>query len=55
MLQLSKKETFFEKLPRSSKKLVLVLATPMPVTDGNEEIIKVSCIYYQVRFLESQR
>ena len=33
---------------------MLVLATSMPVTDGGEEVAKVPCIYYPVRFQEDQ-
>ena len=42
---------------RTPKKLVLVLATSVLVTDNRgEEIVleKVPCIYYPVRFQENQ-
>ena len=35
---------------QTSKKLVLVLATFVPVIDDSKEIVKVPCIYYPVQF-----
>ena len=55
MLELLEEGQFFEELPRISKKLVLVLAIFVPVTDGGEKIVKVSCIHNLVWFQESQR
>ena len=50
-----KEGPFIEELPGTSKKLVLVSATSVPVTDGGEEvIIRVPCIHYPVRFQEDQ-
>ena len=47
---------FFEELPGTSKKLVSVLATSVPVTDGGEEVVvRVPCIHYPVRFQEGQQ
>ena len=40
MLQLLEKRPFFEELLRTSKKVILVLAISMPVTDGGEEIVR---------------
>ena len=54
MLQLPEKGPFFKKLPRTSKKLVLVLALSMPVTDSSEEVIRIPCIYYPIQFQEGQ-
>ena len=54
MLQLPEKGLFFEKLPGTSKKLVLVLATSVPVTDGSKEVVRVPCIHYPVWFQEEQ-
>ena len=50
MLQLLEKVPFFEELPGTSKKLVSILANSVPVTDDGEEVAKVSCIHYPVRF-----
>ena len=33
---------------------MLVLATSVPVTGGDEEVVRVLCIYYPVRFSEEQ-
>ena len=33
-----------------AKKLILVLATSVLVTDGSEEIVRVPYIYYPVQF-----
>ena len=55
MLQLLEEGPFFEELPGTSKKQVLVLATSVPVTDGGEEVAKMPCIYYLVRFQKNQR
>ena len=52
MLQLPEKLPFFEELSKTSKKLVLVSATSVAMTNDNEEIIRVPCIYYPVWFQE---
>ena len=36
---IAKKGSFFEELLRTSKKLVLILAISVPVTDNSEEIV----------------
>ena len=54
MLQLPEEGPFFEELPRTSKKLVLVLTTSVSVIDGSKEVVKVPCIYYPIRFQEGQ-
>ena len=46
---------YFEKLPRTSKKLVSVLATSVPMTNGGEDVARVLCIHYPVRFQENQK
>ena len=47
---------FFKELPRNSKKLVLVLATSVPMIDNSKEVIvKIPCIYYLVQFKEEQK
>ena len=48
------KGLYCEKLPGTSKKLVSVLATSVPITDCGEKVVKVPCIYYLVRFQEGQ-
>ena len=50
MLQLPETGPYYKKLPKTSKKLVLVLAISVPVTDGDEEVVKVPYIYYLVLF-----
>ena len=54
MLQLPKKRSYCEKLPGTSKKLVLVSATSIPVTDSGEKVVRVLCIHYSVGFQENQ-
>ena len=47
------KRAIFEKLPRTFKKLVSILATSVPVTDNSGKgvmLIIVPCIYYLVLF-----
>ena len=39
---------------RTLKKLVSVLATFEPVTNSNEKIVRIFCIYYLVYFEKSQ-
>ena len=43
-------------MSRTSKKLVSVSATSVPVTDGDEEVVleRVPCIYYPARFQGDQ-
>ena len=41
MLQLLEERPFFEKLSGTSKKLVLVLATFVPVIDSSKEVVKM--------------
>ena len=41
-----KKRPYCEELPGTSKKLVLVSATSVPVTDGGEKVVRVPCVYY---------
>ena len=50
MLQLPKKEPFFEELPNTSTKLVLILATSVPLTDCGKEVVRMLCIHYQILF-----
>ena len=55
---ITKKELFFEKLLRISKKLVLVLAIFVPVTNNSGKKIvlkKVFCIYWPVWFEKNQK
>ena len=56
MLQLPEEGPFFEELPGTSKKLVSVSATSVPVTDGDEEVVleRVPCIHYPARFQGDQ-
>ena len=50
-----KKSNFAKNCLKYSKKLVLVLAISMPVTDDDQGIIvKVFCMHYPVWFQESQ-
>ena len=50
-----KKGPFCQELPRTSKKLVSVLATSVPVTGSDEEVnVRVLCIHYPVQFQEEQ-
>ena len=49
-----KKGHFAQKLLKTSKRLVLVLTTSVPVTNGSEEVVQVPCIYYSVQFQEHQ-
>ena len=48
---------FLEELPGTSKKLVSVSATSVPVIDGGEEAVleRVPCIHYPDRFQEGQQ
>ena len=43
-------------MSRTSKKLALVLATSVPVTEasGKEVVVRVACIHYPVQFQEEQ-
>ena len=42
-------------MSRTSKKLALVLATSVPVTEASDkEVVRVPCIHYPVRFQEEQ-
>ena len=50
-----KEELFFEELPGTSKKLVLILATSVSKIDGSNEIVRVLYIYYLVCFQEDQK
>ena len=54
MLQLLKEGLFFEELPETSKKLVLVLTISVPVTDDSKKVVRVLCIHYPVWFQEKQ-
>ena len=46
-----KKSHFARKLPETSKKLVLVLASSVPVTDSDKKVVvRVLYIYYLVQF-----
>ena len=48
---IAKKRLFFEKLPKNSKKLVLVLANFILVTSnsGKEAVFKkIMCVYYLI-------
>ena len=54
MLQLPEKGPYYKKLPGTSKKLVLVSATFVPVIDGAEEVVKVPCIHYLLQFQKEQ-
>ena len=40
------------KLLGTTKKLVFVLATSVPVTDGSEKVVRMPSIHYPVRFQE---
>ena len=42
------KGLFFEKLPKTLKKLVLVLTTSMLETDYGENVVRISYIYYLI-------
>ena len=54
VLQLPEERLFFEELPKTHKKLVLVLAISVLVTDSGEKIVRMPCIYYSVQFQEDQ-
>ena len=51
---IAKKEQFFKKLPKSSKKLVSFLVISMPMTDTNEKIVRVPHIHYLSKFQMDQ-
>ena len=50
MLQLPENRPFFEKLPKTPKKLVLILANCVSVIDVSKKVGKILCIHYLIWF-----